>query len=194
MRAERDLGVATQCPTHFKSRSARVTHPHQRDASLVHFRKTNHWILAGVVTAIVLWCGIHTVGVWRHDSRGAIVVIACAGLFFGLWMLGFILGKTASSGPTQADVPVNRWNLCCASALVTSLLSAATLAPVIMRGSQTVASPLLYGGASLGCAALAVILALVGLSHPVIQRGKMYGVAALGIVLLVALATCVCFL
>jgi len=152
-------------------------------------RTTNRWILAGVVGAVLLWCGIHSVGVWRHDRRGVLAIIASTGLFFGLWTIGFALGKLAHfRSEPPAGTPNQLWNLPSVFALIVAFLSVLALAPELIRMPQTI--PWLHLGRSAAavCTALALILAMIGLSHPSVHRGKLFGMAALAIVLLNSLA------
>lgn len=175
--------------TEIKVGHGRVPHFLKRNKSVMRSLSTNQQILAGVITAIIAWSAVHTFGVWQHDRRGAIIVLAAVSLFFGLWILGFIHVRLTGSLTVQANGKNRRLNLTCLSAMISSLVSIALFVTEIVYRSN-----ILYRSTSFGLATLAILLAIIGLSHPVIHRGKFYGVVGLGVALFTALASMVRFL
>ena len=149
------------------------------------FVRTSIGIQVIAFAAVVSWCGIQTYGLWHQDSRRSLVMICCSVFFLGLWGSALALrwyGLQRSPKTTTHE----QWNVACMLGLLLSALGVCFAAPMLFSFAvpTTVPAPrtvIISTWIAVGFLGTATLSSVVGLSHPVVQRGKRMGLIAFGV-------------
>jgi hypothetical protein len=150
-------------------------------------------LIPGLVVVLALWgiyLAIGATGVFTDvglfDARRSAIVLACSAAFLGLWMVFLARrGRRGSSLPSDGSQP----NLASRASLVAVLLGYALWAGAWAAWLNGNPSNLTYilGWISLALFSLSALLAIIGLSDPLRERGKLLGLATLALLLLAAI-------
>ena len=151
---------------------------------------TRFWIQSAVVVAVLVWCGVHTYGLWRHDPRRALILVFSTSVFFALWGCALFAWRRARRRSPAAP-HTGRWNVTCLAAFALAVSGAviALFARLYLVAPGPAFLPLYWPTilVSVGVFGIATLVAMIGLSNPTAQRGKVFGIAALMIVALIGL-------
>ena len=138
-----------------------------------------------VLSAVGLWCGIHTYGLWRHDSRRSLILVLCSVFILGLWGSALALRWRFNRRAPVYSTP-DQWNVACLLGLILSALGVLFAVPVYFPKTAFATTTASWAVIDSGWIAgvflsIATLSSIVGLSHPVIRKGKRFGLIALGI-------------
>ena len=150
-------------------------------------------LLAGLLIVLAAWgiylaigaTGIFT-DVGLFDARRSAIVLACSAAFLGFW-LGILRRPSATGRSDSADAgpPRNRASLASVGVIAAAYLLWVAAWVAWSRGNPANLT-FVVGWLSTAGFAIAAILALIGLSDPARERGKLWGLLTLALLLLAA--------
>jgi len=155
-------------------------------------RQTKFWIQSSVFVVVLVWCGVHTYGLWRHDPRQALILVVSTSIFFAIWSCALFARRMSLRRSHEAP-HTGRWNATCLAAFALAVSGSAIAFYArfyLITPPQALHS--LLGTTiwvSVGILGTATLTAMIGLSSPTAKRGKTFGIAALMIVALMVLAS-----